>query len=161
MLIQNNLFGVEPGLFGLEKGCSNRDFSKAESWGKNKFNNAFPVSLSCYMASKGFKPVYLRLNKNAQIEHQKIDVSSIFGLDPFAPELFFSFETDYTPYRTIVTGKFPRTDLVTLNKGTGSNCLQSLEVKLRHYLITQLTSCQKLSTAVKSLLDPLPLFTWR
>lgn len=40
--IQKNIFGTEPGLFGLEHGRSNRDFSKEESWGKNKFNNAFP-----------------------------------------------------------------------------------------------------------------------
>lgn len=128
--IQTNLFGVEPGLFGLEKGRSNRDFSKEESWGKNKFNNAFPVSLSCYMASKGLKPVYLLLDAHAQIKHEKISVSSIFGLDPLAPGLFFSFETDFTPYRTIVTGKFPRTDLVTLDKNTRNTCLHSLEVKL-------------------------------
>jgi hypothetical protein len=128
--IQASLFGIEPGLFGLERGRSNRDFSKEESWGKNKFNNAFPVSLSCYMASKGLKPVYLILDTNAQIKHDKIDVSSIFGLSPLSPELFFSFETDFTPYRTIVTGKFPRTDLVTLNKSERNICLNSLEVKL-------------------------------
>lgn len=125
-----SLFGVEPGLFGLERGRSNRDFSKEESWGKNQFNNAFPVSLSCYMASKSLKPVYLILDANAQIKHEKIDVSSLFGLNPFSSELFFSFETDFTPYRTVVTGKMPRTDLVTLNTSTRNTCLHSLEVKL-------------------------------
>ncbi|WP_254173743.1 HindVP family restriction endonuclease [Planktothrix pseudagardhii] len=130
ILTKNNVFDVETGLFGLERGRSNRDFSKEGSWGKNKFNNAFPVSLSCYMARRGLKLVYLKLDTNTQIKHEKIDVSSIFGLDPFASELFFSFETDFTPYRTIVTGKFPRTDLVTLNKSTKSACWQSLEVKL-------------------------------
>lgn len=130
MIIKPSLLGVEPGLFGLDKGRSNRDFSKQESWGKNKFNNAFPVSLSCYMASKCLKPVYLILDANARIKHEKIDVSSIFGLNPFSSELFFAFETDFTPYRTVVTGKMPRTDLVTLNKSTGTACLHSLEVKL-------------------------------
>ncbi|MFB2834285.1 HindVP family restriction endonuclease [Floridanema evergladense] len=122
--------GAESGIFGLERGRSNRDFSKEESWGKNKFNNAFPASLACYMASKGLKPVYLTLDTNARIRHEKIDVSAVFGLDPFASELYFSFETDFTPYRTIVTGKFPRTDLVTLNKATRNTCLRCLEVKL-------------------------------
>lgn len=128
--IQINLFGTEPGLFGLERGRSNRDFSKEESWGKNKFNNAFPVALTCYMASKDLQPVYLTLDPNAQIKHEKISVSNIFGLDPFASNLYFSFETDFTPYRTIVTGKFPRTDLVTLDKNTRNTCLRCLEVKL-------------------------------
>ena len=72
---QTSLFSVEPGLFGLERGRSNRDFSKEESWGKNKFNNAFPVSLSCYMASKGLKPVYLILDPNAKIKHEKFATS--------------------------------------------------------------------------------------
>ena len=82
------------------------------------------------MASKGLQPVYLLLDKNAQVKHEKISVSSVFGLNPLAPELFFSFETDFTPYRSIVTGKFPRTDLVTLNKNTRNTCLRSLEIKL-------------------------------
>lgn len=127
--IQINLFGTEPGLFGLERGRSNRDFSKDESWGKNKFNNAFPVALTCYMASKDLQPVYLTLDPNAQIKHEKITVSNLFGLDPFASNLYLSFETDFTPYRTIVTGN-PRTDLVTLDKNTRNTCLRCLEVKL-------------------------------
>jgi hypothetical protein len=81
------------------------------------------------MASKGLQPVYLTLDANAQIKHEKIDVSSIFGLAPFASNLYFSFETDFTPYRTIVTGN-PRTDLVTLDKTTSNTCLRCLEVKL-------------------------------
>ncbi len=128
--IRTDLLNLEPGLFGLGKGRSNRDFTKEASWGKNKFNNAFPVSLSCYMASKSLKPVYLLLDANAQIKHEKIEFDTLFGLNPLSPDLFFSFETDFTPYRTIVTGKFPRTDLVTLNKSIGNMCLHSLEVKL-------------------------------
>jgi hypothetical protein len=125
-----DLSRTEPGLFGLERGRSNRDFSKEESWGKNKFNNAFPASLACYMASQALKPVYLMLDSTAQIKHEKIDVAAFLGLDPTSPNLYFSFETDFTPYRTIVTGKFPRTDLVTLDKSTRNTCLRCLEVKL-------------------------------
>lgn len=88
------------------------------------------MALTCYMASKGLQPVYLTLDGTAQIKHEKIDVSNLFCLDPFASNLYFSFETDFTPYRTIVTGKFPRTDLVTLDKNTRNTCLRCLEVKL-------------------------------
>ncbi|MEG3438550.1 HindVP family restriction endonuclease [Pannus brasiliensis CCIBt3594] len=129
-LTQGNLFGFEPSLFGLGIGRSNRDFSKEASWGKNKFNNAFPVSLACYMASKGLQPVYLTLDESSVIKHTKIEVDRVFGLEPFSSNLYFSFETDFTPYRTIVTGKFPRTDLVTLDKANRNNCLRCLEVKL-------------------------------
>ena len=33
------------GLFGLTN--SNRDFGKADAWGKNQFNSSFPAALSC------------------------------------------------------------------------------------------------------------------
>jgi HindVP restriction endonuclease len=128
--IETKSFDTEPGLFGLERGRSNRDFSKDRDWGKNKFNNSFPVSLVCYMASKDLKPVYLTLDRNAQIKHEKINGSDILGLSPSAKELYFSFETDFTPYRTIVTGKLPRTDLVTLDRSNNNICLRCLEVKL-------------------------------
>lgn len=47
---------VQPGLLGLAK--SNRDFSQANSWGKNQFNNC----LACYMHSQGLQLVYLTLD---------------------------------------------------------------------------------------------------
>lgn len=44
MLIDN------PRLFGIIN--SNRDYSNAETWGKNQFNSSFPASLACYMYKK-------------------------------------------------------------------------------------------------------------
>lgn len=116
------------GLFGLLH--SNRDFSQRESWGKNQFNNSFPIALSCYMYHKGMKLNYLKLDKNFKIEHQEIDVSEIFGIPPLSPNLFFSFESDYVPYRKIVVGKLPRVDLVTHDINRNNTCLRSIEIKL-------------------------------
>ncbi|NTW21371.1 MAG: HindVP family restriction endonuclease, partial [Nostocales cyanobacterium W4_Combined_metabat2_030] len=97
---------LQVGLFGLNH--SNRDFSQRESWGKNQFNNSFPASLACYMYQKGLKLNYLTLDKQLKIQHQEIDISQIFGITPLSDHLFFSFESDYVPYRKIVVGKLPR-----------------------------------------------------
>jgi hypothetical protein len=115
-------------LFGLMH--SNRDFSHRESWGKNQFNNSFPASLACYMSYIGLKLIYLKLDKELKIKHEKINVIDIFGIAPLSPNLFFAFESDYVPYRKIVIGKLPRVDLVTHNTNNELSCLRSLEIKL-------------------------------
>jgi HindVP restriction endonuclease len=119
---------LQVGLFGLIH--SNRDFSQRESWGKNQFNNSFPVSLACYMHEKGLKLNYLTLDKQLKIQHQEIDTSQILGIYPLSPNLFFSFESDYVLYRKIVVGKLPRVDLVTHDMNRDNTCLRSIEIKL-------------------------------
>lgn len=119
---------LQVGLFGLNH--SNRDFSQRESWGKNQFNNSFPASLACYMYQKGLKLNYLTLDKQLKIQHQEIDISQIFGITPLSDHLFFSFESDYVPYRKIVVGKLPRVDLVTHDLSRDNACLRSIEIKL-------------------------------
>jgi len=117
----------QPRLFGIEH--SNRDFSKKESWGKNQFNSSFPVALVCYMSDKGFENVYLKLDKNLKVVHDSITSESLFGIIPKSKELFFAFETPYTPYQQLLIGHIPRTDIVTQNTISG-NCLRGLEIKL-------------------------------
>ena len=88
-----------PGLFGLEK--SNRDFTKRKSWGKNQFNSSFPAALACYMHYINTDPVYLTLNSDLEVEHKKIQVPKLFGLNPGNPYLYFAFERDFAPYQKI------------------------------------------------------------
>jgi hypothetical protein len=116
-----------PALFGLKN--SNRDFTQKESWGKNQFNSSFPAALACYMHSKDFAPVYLELDNELKVVHSKINVADLFGMNPSSEELFFSFESDYVPYRQLIIGNLPRIDLVTQNLCT-HQCLQGLEIKL-------------------------------
>lgn len=116
-----------PALFGLKN--SNRDFSQKDSWGKNQFNSSFPAALACYMHSKNVEPVYLKLNSQLQVEHSKISVSELFGLNPLSEKLFFAFESDYLPYRPFVVGNLPRIDLVTQDLQQHT-CLRGLEIKL-------------------------------
>ncbi len=117
----------QPRLFGIEH--SNRDFSKKESWGKNQFNSSFPVALACYMSDKSLENVYLKLDKNLKVIHDSISFESLFGIMPQSEELFFAFETPYTPYQQLLIGQLPRTDIVTQNTLSG-NCLRGLEIKL-------------------------------
>lgn len=120
---------MTPGLYGLEKHRSNRDFTKATSWGKNQFNSSFPASLACYMQSIDMRPLYLTLDNNLEIYKDFISVTNLFGLPAHSPELFFSFESVYTPYQNLIIGNLPRTDLVTMNTTLGT-CLRGLEIKL-------------------------------
>jgi len=120
-----------PGLYGLNKDNSNKDFSNRESWGKNQFNNAFPVALACYMHSKQIRPVYLTLDQKLRVSKGQISVEDALGTNPASPDVFFSFESDFTPYRTMVVGSLPRTDLVIQDKTSRqAPCLKAYEIKL-------------------------------
>ena len=116
-----------PGLFGIKH--SNRDFTNRNTWGKNQFNSSFPASLSAYMYNKGFENVYLTLDENLKIKHQKISTPDFFGLDPNSDDLFYSFESAYTPYDQLLVGHLPRVDLVTQKRSNGQ-ALKPIEIKL-------------------------------
>ncbi|MEX0268069.1 HindVP family restriction endonuclease [Leptolyngbyaceae cyanobacterium UHCC 1019] len=117
----------QPGLFGIHH--SNKDFSNPANWGKNQFNNAFPIALCCYMSHVGLKPVFIMLNKELKIQHQNISVSDLFQIDPASPETFFAFEHNYFPYQKIVDGSLESADVVISNKATGT-LLRGLDIKL-------------------------------
>ncbi len=115
----------KPGLFGITR--SNRDYTLKDTWGKNQFNSSFPAALSCYLYSKGLKPVYYKTDENMNRVLAHIGVDELYGVDPLGDDIYFSFETQYTPFQKYVTGSIPRNDLVILSKG---QCLSSLEIKL-------------------------------
>ena len=116
-----------PGLYGINH--SNRDFTNKNTWGKNQFNSSFPASLSAYLESKGFENVYLTLDQNLKVVHQKISTSDFFGLSPNSDDLFYSFESAYTPYEQLLVGHLPRVDLVTQRRSSGQ-ALKPIEIKL-------------------------------
>jgi hypothetical protein len=114
-------------LFGINH--SNRDFTQKESWGKNQFNSSFPASLAAYLSSQNFENMYLILDENLNIKHDKIATSQLFGLEPTSKNLFYSFESAYLPYQQLLVGMLPRVDLVTINKQNGQ-ALRPIEIKL-------------------------------
>jgi len=117
----------KPGLFGITH--SNRDFSRANSWGKNQFNSSFPVALANFLHHKALDAVHICLNDDLAVSHQKLPVKTLYGMMPDCGNLFFSFESQYTPYQQLVLGSLPRVDLVTQSRSTG-HCLRPVEIKL-------------------------------
>jgi len=116
-----------PQLFGITH--SNRDFNQAQAWGKNQFNSSFPASLASFLAYKRLEAIYIYLNKDMDMCHGEISTEMLFGENPESDNLFFSFETQYTPYQRLVIGTLPRVDLVTQARNNGA-CLQPIEIKL-------------------------------
>lgn len=117
----------KPGLYGVTH--SNRDFTQTDTWGKNQFNSSFPAGLVNFIASKGLDNIYLFLDKELKVKHGKISTEQLFGIKPNSDDLFFSFESPYTPYQQLVIGSLPRVDLVTQLRSNGQ-CLRPIEVKL-------------------------------
>ncbi len=117
----------KPGLYGVK--YSNRDFVQADTWGKNQFNSSFPASLTNFMASKNLDSIYIFLDKELKVKHGKITAEKLYGIKPISDDLFFSFESQYTPYQQLVIGTLPRVDLVTQSRSNGQ-VLRPIEVKL-------------------------------
>jgi len=116
-----------PALYGITH--SNKDFTLRDSWGKNQFSSTFPAALVAYMANRQVDSVYLKLDDTHEVVHETIDAKSLLGLDADSDDLFYAFESIYSPYEQLVKGQMPRIDLVTQNRKSGS-CLKGLEVKL-------------------------------
>ncbi|HAT4093859.1 HindVP family restriction endonuclease [Clostridium perfringens] len=112
-------------LFGIKN--SNRDFTKEESWGKNQFNNAFPVALACYMHSKSIKPVYLKINQELNIIKDYIEVDKLFGVNPLKESVVYSFEDKFKLFDEFNKGNLPGIDLVIKDS---DNDVKALEIKL-------------------------------
>lgn len=119
--------GNEPCIFGIK--YSNRDFTQTDTWGKNLFNSSFPVGLANFLASKDLKNLYLYLDNELKVKHTQISTRELYGIEPNSDDLFFCFESLYTPYEQLVIGTLPRVDLVTLRR-SNAQCLRPIEVKL-------------------------------
>ncbi|WP_316383280.1 HindVP family restriction endonuclease [Enterobacter mori] len=120
-------------LFGIE--YSNR--SGKDLWGKNQFNSTFPLSLACYMREKNIPVIYLTLDENLKVVPVELSVDDLFGTTLEPSEIFYSFETQYNPYKDIAYDSIERVDLVIAEKDknkkgktTDGKHLRALEVKL-------------------------------
>lgn len=118
---------VQPSLFGIKN--SNRDFSKKDGWSKNTFNSTFPASLIAYMGSKGTPCRYLKLNSKGSLDKEFITAKDLFKENPLSDDLFYSFESAYTPFQTYSVGNPPKVDLMLLNKKK-DEILAGYEIKL-------------------------------
>jgi len=114
-----------PRLYGLND--SNRDFLLPSSWGKNQFNNAFPVALAHYMHDKGMGFTYLAMDQTGSLVHSRITLPELFGAE--LAGIQHSFEHKYNLYADLcaVPSALPRIDLV-LSSPMGQT--RALEIKL-------------------------------
>lgn len=112
-------------LYGINH--SNRDFSQRETWGKNQFNSSFPAALACYMHSKGLPAIYYTTDQYMNRVLKSINIKDLYKVNPSSDDIYFSFETQYTPFQKYVIGSIPRNDLVIM---AHEQCISSLEVKL-------------------------------
>lgn len=117
----------QPGLFGLK--YSNRDFTQREAWGKNCFNSSLPASLCAYLHSKSLENVYLKLDSNLKVEHSTISTTNFYRVDPSSDNIFYAFETQFTPFQQYLIGTLPGVDLV-IQERDAASCLQPIEIKL-------------------------------
>jgi hypothetical protein len=118
---------AKPSLFGIR--YSNRDFSKRESWSKNKFNSSFPAALIAYMNANNLRCVYLKLNSDGRVEKDYISGEELFKLDPLSDDLYYSFESAFSPFQQFTIGRPPSVDLMLMHRGTNA-VLAGYEVKL-------------------------------
>lgn len=116
------------GLYGIYN--SNRNAN--DHWGKNCFNSSFPTSAACYMLDKNIKAIYITLaakKGKLVIQPKEISISDAFNCgNKTSRDLYFSFESIYTPYQKYSFDSIDGIDLVV--KDTDGNYLAPLEVKL-------------------------------
>lgn len=116
------------GLFGIQN--SNRTVD--DHWGKNCFNSSFPTATACYMLANNIPAIYIHLdniNGNLCVVADEIPIDKVFNCGKIAAQdLYFSFESVYTPYQQYSFDTIDGIDLVI--KDMNNNFLAPLEVKL-------------------------------
>lgn len=118
---------IQPALFGITR--SNRNFADQYYWGKNQFNSAFPVALSCYLRSREMGLVYIKYLDGARTELSELNASEVFGSAASNEELYFSFESRFDCFKDLVHDELPPIDLVVCHAGR-DNQIKPLEIKL-------------------------------
>jgi hypothetical protein len=117
---------ISPSLYGLTN--LSKDLSQEGSWGKNQFNNLFPMALSCYMRDQGIDLPYLQSEKS-EIKISTISIDDIFGTSASNSDLFFDFESKFEPFRRFVSDQLESIDVVICNMSPREP-LRPLEIKL-------------------------------
>lgn len=116
------------GLFGIEH--SNR--SEDDHWGKNCFNSSFPAATANYMMANDIPAIYIHLDiidGKPTVVASEIPIREVFNCgDKTADELYYAFESVFTPYQEYSFDVIDGIDLVI--KDLDGNFLSPLEVKL-------------------------------
>ena len=114
-----------PGLLGISH--SNR--RNNAFWSKNRFNSSFPAALANYMFLNNISVNYIKLDANLRPFITELPVRELYNMgDRRLEDLFFAFESKYTPYQQFSYETIDGIDLVI--KDTSGTFLRPLEVKL-------------------------------
>ena len=116
----------EAGLYGLKN--LNKDLSDPSSWGKNQFNNLFPIALCCYMRDENVSSPLISASANGfRIIEESVD--HIFGTEVCNSGLYFSLESKYLPFERFVADQLESIDVVIMENETYIP-IRPLEIKL-------------------------------
>lgn len=119
---------IEASLYGIVN--SNRNFSEPVYWGKNQFNSSFPVALCCYMRDNHKNAIAIKMNKNLSTSLEEISFDDVFGTKLPNIDIFFRFESCFSPFNTYVAdGSLEKIDVVIINNETREE-IRPLEIKL-------------------------------
>lgn len=114
-------------LYGIEN--SNRNFREPIYWGKNQFNSSFPVALCCYMRDKGKTALEISLKKDLSCTIGEISFDDVFGTHLPNDKLFFRFEADFPPFKSLVADSLEKIDVVIVDNENKKE-IRPLEIKL-------------------------------
>ena len=117
----------DPGLFGIEN--SNKDLTIKSSWGKNQFNNLFPVGMACYLRSLDIDAVFIKLENNLTTSNGSLSINALFGSDLSPDDLYFEFEAKYHPFARFVSDNLESIDLV-IKRNADKEPIRPIEIKL-------------------------------
>lgn len=117
-------------MYGLEH--SNKNFERADSFGKNTFTTAFPVALANYIDREKNLPMnYIvaqaedgNIPETAQI---MMPLEELIGIDPH--RAYYAFEDSFSGYDNYAVDQANRSDIVVKDADTGEE-VSAFEVKL-------------------------------
>lgn len=120
---------MSSGLFGIDH--SNRSVN--DHWGKNCFNSSYPTATACYMLENNIPAIYIHLkmiNGELCVVADEIPINQVFNCGSRHPsDLYFSFETVFSPYQQYSFDSIDGIDLV-VKDFSSDTFLAPLEVKL-------------------------------
>ncbi|MFG0292948.1 MAG: HindVP family restriction endonuclease [Phycisphaerales bacterium JB050] len=114
----------QPSLFGIDS--SNR--TPDQLWGKNRFNNAFPVSLACWLRHKGLSFTELAVD-GGKLSRRERSIDILLGLSPNEKPHFW-FETPFAGHEDLCLAGIERVDVVVAPVRNRSEHRRALEIKL-------------------------------
>lgn len=127
--MQKNMESVKThaSLYGIVN--SNRNFKERFYWGKNQFNSSFPMALCCYMRDNRQTALAIKMNSDLSTSLEEISFDEVFGTKLPNSEIYFCFESYFSPFKSYVADSLEKIDVIIINNETKEE-IRPLEIKL-------------------------------